>query len=167
MNITYTAIGTIHSPFTRLEAMPIQPAGAAEVRGRVDLLPQYAAGLQDLDGFSHVVLLYHFHQARGFDLVVTPFLDDRPHGLFATRAPRRPNPIGLSVVRLLSVSGAALEIQGVDVLDGTPLLDLKPHVPAFEAGPVERLGWLEGATGEARRVRSDRRFASGEGEPPD
>jgi tRNA-Thr(GGU) m(6)t(6)A37 methyltransferase TsaA len=158
MNITYIPIGTIHSPFTRLEDMPIQPAGAAEVRGRVELLPHFEPGLQDLDGFSHIVLLYHFHQVLGFELLVTPFLDDQPRGLFATRAPRRPNPLGLSVVRLLAVEGTTLQIQGVDVLDGTPLLDLKPHVPAFEVGPVERLGWLEQAADKARRARSDRRF---------
>lgn len=158
MEIIYKPIGTIHSPFTRLEDMPIQPAGALEVRGRVELLPQYAAGLQDLQGFSHIVLLYHLHRARGYELLVLPFLDDELRGLFATRAPRRPNPIGLSVVRLLAVAGNTLEVQGLDILDDTPLLDIKPHVPAFEGGPVERLGWLEHSQAEARQARSDRRF---------
>lgn len=158
MEIIYEPIGTILSPFTRLEDMPIQPAGARQVRGRVELLPQYMDGLQDLGGFSHIVLLYHFHRVRGYELRVTPFLDDQPRGLFATRAPRRPNPIGLSVVRLLAVKGAILEVQGLDVLDGTPLLDLKPHVPAFDVERVERLGWLEQAQDKARQARSDRRF---------
>lgn len=162
MNISYLPIGTIHSPFTSAEDMPIQPAGAQGVRGWIELLPHFETGLQDLDGFSHIVLLYHFHQALGFELLVTPFLDDQPHGLFATRAPRRPNPIGLSVVRLLAIEGTTLQIEGVDILDGTPLLDIKPHVPAFESGPVERLGWLEGAAEEARRARSDRRFSDPE-----
>jgi len=152
-------IGVIRSPFSEPAGMPIQPSGAAGVEGRVDILPEYAGGLQDLEGFSHVVLLYLFHRSEGFDLKVVPFLDTEPRGLFATRAPRRPNPIGLSVVRLLRVEGMVLEIEGVDVLDGTPLLDIKPYVPAFDQPTDCRVGWLANAGARVRGRRSDDRFS--------
>ncbi len=158
--IVLRSIGVIRSPFAELDGMPIQPAGARGVTGTVEVWPHYAAGLQDLDGFSHIILLYHLHQASGFSLSVVPFLDDRPRGLFATRAPRRPNPIGLSVVRLVEVDGCTLRIQDVDVLDGTPLLDIKPFVPQFDAPAVERIGWLAGKVEAAGRVQSDERFQS-------
>jgi tRNA-Thr(GGU) m(6)t(6)A37 methyltransferase TsaA len=113
--------------------------------GQVELAPEFEAGLQDLEGFSHLILLYHFHQAQpGYELTVTPFLDDRPKGLFATRYPRRPNSIGLSVVRLVRREGRVLHVEGIDVLDGTPMLDVKPYVPKFDAVPEATLGWLEG-----------------------
>ena len=158
MKIEYHPIGIVHSPFSTLENMPIQPAGAAGVTGSVELYPEYIDGLQDLGGFSHVVLLYHFHQATGFSLVVTPFLDDKRHGVFATRAPRRPNPIGLSVVRLVKIEGNLLAIENVDILDGTPLLDIKPYVPQFDQFPVDKIGWLEDVQSQVSRRRSDRRF---------
>jgi tRNA-Thr(GGU) m(6)t(6)A37 methyltransferase TsaA len=153
MQIIYRAIGTIHTPFTDVEGMPIQPSGAAGVSGRVEILAEYAPGLKDLDGFSHVILVYHFHRAGSPQLAVTPFMDS-----FATRAPRRPNPIGLSVVQLLGIEGNILYVEGIDVLDGTPLLDIKPYVPQFDRPPVTRAGWLE-ATGDCVRThRSDDRF---------
>lgn len=137
-------IGLIHSPFTHRHQTPIQPYRSPE-RGQVVLLPEYEAGLRDVDGFSHIILLYHFHRADpGFELSVTPFLDDEPKGLFATRYPRRPNSIGLSVVRLMGREGRVLHVEGIDVLDGTPLLDVKPYVPPFDAFPDATLGWLEG-----------------------
>jgi tRNA-Thr(GGU) m(6)t(6)A37 methyltransferase TsaA len=140
----FQPIGLIHTPFTRKDQVPIQPY-RSRAAGRVELSPQYEAGLADLDGFSHVFLLYFFHWAEpGYDLAVTPFLDDQPKGLFATRYPRRPNSIGLSVVRLLRREGSVLHVEGIDVLDGTPLLDVKPYVPAFDAFPEARMGWLEG-----------------------
>jgi len=160
MKIEYHPIGLIRSPFQQIKGMPIQPAGAASIQGRVEVFPEYAEGLRDLDGFSHVMLLYHFHQVNGSQLTVTPFLDTQPHGVFATRAPKRPNPIGLSVVRLLRVSGTVLYIENVDVLDGTPLLDIKPYVPEFDQHPAERVGWLERARGRVQEKRADRRFAS-------
>jgi tRNA-Thr(GGU) m(6)t(6)A37 methyltransferase TsaA len=156
--IRYRTIGTIHSPHQDIEGMPIQPAGAAGVRGRVEVDAEWAEGLQDLEEFSHVILLYHFHQAGPCRLIVTPFMDDRPHGVFATRAPRRPNPIGLSVVRLLAVEGGTLHVEGIDVLDGTPLLDVKPYVPEFDHFSVDRIGWLEGARGQVVTRRADDRF---------
>ncbi len=153
-------IGTLHTPHTDPSGMPIQPPGAAGVTGTAELDADLAAGLADLDGFSHVILIYLFDRASGFDLAVVPFLDSEPRGLFATRAPRRPNPVGLSVVRLVRVEGAVLHLEGVDMLDGTPLLDIKPFVPAFDvpAGGACRTGWLEEVGDRARERRSDGRF---------
>jgi tRNA-Thr(GGU) m(6)t(6)A37 methyltransferase TsaA len=156
MTIEYTPIGVVHSPFTSTEGMPIQPSRAKGIRGSVEVFPQFAAGLDDLAGFSHVVLLYHFHQSKRYQLKVVPFLDTEPRGVFATRAPARPNPIGLSVVRLLEVKGATLTIENVDILDGTPLLDIKPYVREFDESAQARFGWLEAARG--REVVSDDRF---------
>ena len=158
MDITYRPIGIIHSPFTDIAGMPIQPRGAAGVRGSVEVRPEFAAGLQDLAGFSHVILLYHFHRVREARLTVTPFLDAQPRGVFATRAPQRPNPIGLSIVKLLGIEGNILHIENVDILDGTPLLDIKPYVPEFDQYPAERIGWLEQARGRVQGQRSDDRF---------
>ncbi len=140
----FQPIGLIHSPFTHRDQTPIQPYRSSAV-GQVELLPEYEEGLQELDSFSHIILLYRFHQADpGFDLSVTPFLDDEPKGVFATRYPRRPNSIGLSVVRLVRREGRILQVDGIDVLDGTPLLDVKPYVPPFDAFPEATLGWLDG-----------------------
>ena len=138
--------------------MPIQPAGADGVRGTIELLPEFVEGLKDLDGFSHVTLLYHLHRARDARLTVVPFMDTVPRGVFATRAPRRPNPIGLSTVRLVGIEGNVLTIENVDMLDGTPLLDIKPYSPEFDARTDVRIGWLEAARGRARGARSDDRF---------
>ena len=158
MDITYRPIGIIHSPFTDIAGMPIQPRGAAGVPGSVEVRPEFTAGLQDLAGFSHVILLYHFHRVREARLTVTPFLDAQPRGVFATRAPQRPNPIGLSIVKLLGIEGNILHIENVDILDGTPLLDIKPYVPEFDQHPAERIGWLEQARGRVQGQRSDDRF---------
>ena len=155
--ICFTPIGTIHSPFTAEEGMPIQ-GGFSETSGTVELDEKYEDGLLDLDGFSHVVLLYHFHEAEGFDLQPEPYMEDQPHGVFATRAPRRPNPIGLSVVELTEVDGTTLAVEGIDVLDGTPLLDLKPFVPAFNGVTEAEIGWLADAIGNEDRRRADDRF---------
>jgi len=139
--------------------MPIQPSGATGVKGTVEVLPEYADGLRDLDGFSHVILLYLFDRSVGYELKVVPFMDTTPRGLFSTRAPKRPNPIGLSVVRLEEIVGRVLHIAGVDILDETPLLDIKPYIPAFDAPPECRTGWLEDVDETAREKRSDDRFA--------
>ena len=124
--IVYQPVGVVTSPFTSREGMPIQASAARGVRGAIEIFAVYGEGLKDLDGFSHIILLYHFHRTRETSLTVTPFLDDRPRGVFATRSPNHPNPIGLSVVRLLSVGSLHLSIEDVDILDGTPLLDIKP-----------------------------------------
>ena len=138
--------------------MPIQPASAAGVKGTVDVFEEYRAGLKDLDGFSHVVLLYHFHRSQGFSLHVVPYLDSQIRGLFATRAPRRPNPIGLSVVQLDGIENGILYVQNVDILDGTPLLDIKPYVPEFDSHADVRTGWLEKARKNITSRKSDDRF---------
>lgn len=143
MKIEFKAIGVIHTSYTEPEGTPIQPVGAVGVKGTVEVFGAYRDGLKDLDGFSHIVLLYHFHRSRGFSLRVVPYVDSQVRGLFATRAPRRPNAIGLSIVRLVRVEDGVLHIENVDMLDGTPLLDIKPYVPEFGAGEAVRTGWLE------------------------
>jgi tRNA-Thr(GGU) m(6)t(6)A37 methyltransferase TsaA len=158
MKIVYTTIGVIHSPHSTLEDMPIQPASALGVKGTIEVFKDFQAGLKDLDGFSHIILLYHFHRSHSFNLHVVPFMDSEPRGLFATRAPKRPNPIGLSVVQLCKIEDGVLHIQNVDILDGTPLLDIKPYVPAFDAQVEVRVGWLEKARGIVSGRKSDDRF---------
>ena len=138
--------------------MPIQPAGGAGVKGTIEVFEDFRAGLADLDGFSHIILLYHLHRSSGFKNHVVPFMDSRPRGLFATRAPRRPNSIGLSIVRLDGIEGGVLSIQDLDILDGTPLLDIKPYIPEFEARGEIRTGWLEEARRTVSHRRSDDRF---------
>jgi tRNA-Thr(GGU) m(6)t(6)A37 methyltransferase TsaA len=158
MEITYTPIGVIHSPFSDTADMPIQPAGAAGIQGRVEIYPEFAAGLQDLTGFSYIILLYHFHRSRASTLLVKPFLDNQLRGVFATRAPRRPNSIGMSVVKLVDVVNRDLRVEDIDVLDGTPLLDIKPYIPEIDAHTAARVGWLAEARGQFARKRSDNRF---------
>ena len=143
----------------RPEGMPVQPAGGAGIRGTVEIFPEYEEGLKDLDGFSHVILLYHFHRSEGFKMRVVPYMDSRLRGLFATRAPKRPNPIGLSLVGLRKIEGAMLHIENVDILDGTPLLDIKPYVPEFDRQAKIRTGWLEEARKAVSKKRSDKRFS--------
>jgi len=159
MKIEYHPIGIIRSPFEQVEGMPIQPAGASLIQGRVEVFPEYGEGLKDLDGFSHIFLLYHFHRVDGSELIVTPFMDSHPRGLFSTRAPKRLNPIGLSVVKLLRVVGTVLHVENVDILDGTPLLDIKPYIPQFDQHPADRIGWLQESRNKVKKKRSDRRFA--------
>jgi len=140
MEYSFKIIGVIHSPYTDKVQTPIQPTRSQAV-GRVEIDAAYAEGLRGLDGFSHIILLYVFHQSEGYRLQVQPFLDDELHGLFATRHPCRPNPIGISIVRLLACHDNILDIEGVDVLDGTPLLDIKPYVPDFDVRTEVSTGW--------------------------
>jgi len=156
--IIFTPIGTIHSPFNDPRDMPIQPVGARGVRGTIELDPIYAAGLKDLKGFSRIIVLYHFHRSRGYSLEVIPFLDKTPRGVFSTRAPRRPNAVGISMLKLIAVDGATLTVEDVDILNGTPLLDIKPYVPVFDAHPDERAGWVTATSEDAGAMRSDDRF---------
>lgn len=158
MSILLKPIGVIHSPFTDPKSMPIQPVSANSAAGRVEVFPEFKDGIKDLEGFSHLVLLYHFHRSRAYSLSVTPYLDTEPRGLFATRAPNRPNPIGLSLVRLVGIEGSDLQVENIDVLDGTPLLDIKPHVPEFDCAPGARIGWLEKAAADMRTKVADDRF---------
>ena len=152
-----TPIGIIRSPYREIAGTPIQPVFAADAEGEVEVFEAYAEGLRDLDGFERIWLVYAFHRAGPARLRLVPFRDTVERGVFATRAPCRPNAIGLSCVRLLSVAGRVLRVAGVDVLDGTPLLDIKPYAPAFDAFPDSRAGWLD--AGRAERTRADDRFA--------
>lgn len=158
MELNILPIGIIETPFDNLKGMPIQPTGAADVMGTIVIDKEYEDGLSDLDGFSHIILLYHFHQSKGYNLKVTPFLDDQKRGLFSTRAPRRPNPIGLSIVHLVERKKNRLTIKGIDVLNGTPLIDIKPYVPVFDTKEVTAIGWLEKNKEKARSLKSDDRF---------
>lgn len=151
-------IGTIHTPFDTLEDMPIQPKGAKEVIGTVEMEEQYSPGLADLDGFSHIYLLYEFHMAKRTALTVTPFMDTSPRGVFATRSPLRPNHIGISIVRLIRVENNIVTVQGIDILNGSPLLDIKPYIAAFDAVQQSRSGWMKGSEEEVVGKRSDQRF---------
>ena len=156
--ITYTAIGVIRSPFTTLAGMPIQTVAATDVAATVELDPRYAAGLRDIDGFSYLLLITHLHLMQGFALEVTPFMDTQPHGVFATRSPRRPNPIGLSIVRLVRREGATLHIEEVDLVDGTPVLDIKPYVPQLDDRAAEHTGWFAENVHKVHQVRADDRI---------
>jgi tRNA (adenine37-N6)-methyltransferase len=142
MEFIMRPIGVIRSPFTEKGQTPIQPTRSQAI-GQVVVYSEFVQGLQDVEGFSHIILLYAFHRSEGYALRVKPFLDDQLRGLFATRHPCRPNPIGLSIVRLLARQDNVLEIEGVDVLDGTPLLDIKPYVPDFDVRQNTRVGWYE------------------------
>lgn len=156
--LSFAPVGRIHSPFTDIAGMPIQPNGARGTRGTVEIFPPYWGGLADIGGFERIILIYAFHRCTEHHLVVTPFLDTTPRGIFATRSPKRPNAIGLSTVRLNEVKDGVLTVEDIDVLDGTPLLDIKPYVPEFDAYPGSRCGWLGAVAGNAERVRSDDRF---------
>lgn len=158
----FSPIGMIHTPFKNTKNMPIQPTGAKNVQGSVTVFDAFSEGLTDIEGFSHIILLYYFHCSDGYKLTVKPFLDDTLHGLFATRAPRRPNPIGLSIVQLLRREDNILHVAGLDVVDGTPLLDIKPYVPAFDTPTETRIGWMTGKSGNAGTTRSDDRFGNTE-----
>jgi len=156
--ITYQPIGIIHTPFKDVKDMPIQPMGAKGIPGSINIEPEYVDGIKDLEGFSHIFLIYHFHLSRGYSLQIKPFMDDDLHGVFATRAPKRPNPMGISVVRLVRAEGIILHIEDVDMVDGTPLLDIKPYVPEFDALKAERIGWLFKKAKKVHKARSDARF---------
>ena len=157
-NSQYTPIGVIHSPFQRPKGTPIQPKGAKGIKGTVEVFAEYAEGLKDLEGFSHIILVYHFHLSKGYKLRVKPYMDDTERGVFATRAPARPNPIGVSVVRLDKIEGNMLHIRDIDMIDDTPLLDIKPYVPEFDASNVERIGWLQGKVKKLETAIDDGRF---------
>lgn len=161
MDILFHSIGTIYSPFKTIDGMPIQPAGAAGIKGKVILFHEFTKGLKDIESFSHIILIYHFHEAGEVRLEVTPFLDNESHGVFATRAPSRPNGIGLSVVRLLGVDDNILNIENVDILDKTPLLDVKPYVPKFDIHQADSIGWLEKQGDKVQSKRADNRFKKG------
>ena len=156
--IIYSPIGVIRSPHKGIEGMPIQPTAAKGIRGTAEVKKKYSAGLKDLNGFEYIILIYYFHKSKGYSLEVKPFLDDSLRGVFATRAPKRPNAIGMSIVRLLKVEGNRLHIEDVDILDGTPLLDIKPYVPDFDVRTTKAIGWLSRKAIKAVIKKSDGRF---------
>jgi len=157
-SILFQPIGVVRSPYKKIEDMPIQPSGAVGIGGKLVIDPVYIEGLQDLQGFSHIYVLYYFHRVKEHQLIVTPFLDKKPHGIFATRAPKRPNPIGLSILRLVEVTKNTLTVENVDILDGTPILDIKPYVPTFDLQNNVRVGWLNALEDDVKTKRSDERF---------
>jgi len=159
MKLSVTPIGIIHSPFKEAEGVPIQTVFANGAAGTVEVYPEYSAGLADLDGFSHIILLYWFHKSSSYRLTCRPFLDTQERGVFATRAPRRPNPLGFSIVELLKVEGRILTVGSVDIIDQTPLLDIKPYVPDFDVREHVRTGWYEKAQNKSQII-ADKRFTS-------
>ncbi len=156
--ISYRPIGVIRSPFAEPKGTPIQPSGAEGVEGRIEIFSEFEEGLKDVEGFSHLILLYHFHLAKKTSLIVRPFMDNHAHGVFAIRGPSRPNPIGISVVRLVRVEKAILHIRDVDIVDGTPLLDIKPYVPDFDVRKTTKTGWLSSNVEKLSGSRDDGRF---------
>jgi tRNA-Thr(GGU) m(6)t(6)A37 methyltransferase TsaA len=156
--IKYKPIGVIHSPFKEPRGTPIQPAGAKGINGTVEIFSEYAEGLKDIEGFSHIILLYHFHLSRGSALIAKPYMDSEAHGVFAMRGPSRPNPIGISVVRLVRVEGNMLHVRDMDIVDETPLLDIKPYVPEFDIRQVARIGWLEKSVHKLSKSKDNGRF---------
>lgn len=160
-NICFQPIGKIRTPHQAISQMPVQPGGAAGVEGIIELKPEYLDGLEDLDGFSHIILIYHFHLIKGHKLKVIPFLDDKLRGIFATRSPARPNAIGISTVRLKEIRNNLIYFDGADMLDGTPLLDIKPFFPKFDNQFDVKSGWLdEKGEIDISEIRSDSRFRS-------
>jgi len=157
-DVSYKFIGIIKTPFNSKEGMPIQPTGAKGIKGFIEINPEFVEGLKDLDGFSHIILIYHFHKVSNYELTVKPFMDDQMHGVLSTRAPKRPNPIGLSVVKLIKLEGNILHVENIDVLNGTPLLDIKPLIPDVDFAEVDKLGWLEGKSNKMGDKKADNRF---------
>jgi tRNA-Thr(GGU) m(6)t(6)A37 methyltransferase TsaA len=156
--IIYKPIGIIHSPFKQAKGTPIQSAAARDIEGIIEIYSKYSRGLLDLEGFSHIILLFHCHLIKNYHLHIKPYLDTVEHGLFATRAPARPNPIGLSIVKLTKVEKAKLFISGIDVIDQTPLLDIKPYVPDFDHREIFKIGWLENKIKKLPETKDDNRF---------
>jgi tRNA (adenine37-N6)-methyltransferase len=155
---TYNFIGVVHSPFKEPKNVPIQAAASIGTSGMLEIYPEYLGGLTDLDGFSHIILLYHFHMVKNGTLMVKPFLDDQLHGVFATRSPARPNKIGISIVRLKRIENNILHVQDLDIIDGTPLIDIKPFVPEFDYRKTTKIGWYSGKISKLETTKDDGRF---------
>jgi tRNA-Thr(GGU) m(6)t(6)A37 methyltransferase TsaA len=151
-------IGIVHSPFREAQGTPLNPAFAKGIRGTVEVFEAFAAGLQDLDGFERIWLIFWFDRAAPTKLITPVYLDANPHGVFATRAPSRPNPLGLSCVKLLSIAKNVLQVEEIDILDGTPLLDIKPYSPYVDVFAVERSGWFDVAMKKQDVTVADNRF---------
>ncbi|HOD40356.1 MAG TPA: tRNA (N6-threonylcarbamoyladenosine(37)-N6)-methyltransferase TrmO [Candidatus Wallbacteria bacterium] len=157
--IYFNPIGYIYTPFQTVENMPIQSAAAKGVRGAIMLKEEFAAGLKDIEEFSHLYLIYQFHKCESHSLVVKPFLDDKTHGIFATRSPKRPCGIGISIVKLTGVNGRELSVENVDMMNETPLLDIKPYIPEFDVIEGEiKIGWYAAKPKKLNETKSDERF---------
>ena len=160
MKVELESIGTIHTEFKKIEGMPIQPTGAKGVQGTIEIKDKYADGLKDIDGFSHIHIIYLLHKVEGYMLEVKPFMDNDTHGVFATRSPKRPNRIGSSVIKIDKIEGNTVYVSNIDVLNETPLLDIKPYVPQLYEDTIEELkiGWFEKNHNKAKSQKSDSRF---------
>jgi tRNA-Thr(GGU) m(6)t(6)A37 methyltransferase TsaA len=153
----FEPIGLIHLPYKKPEGVPIQPVFSEETTAEIEIYPEFQQGLKDLDGFSHIILLYQFHKSKGYSLLCRPFLDTEERGLFSTRAPKRPNPIGLSVVEIIRIEKNIITIGSPDMVDNTPLLDIKPYVDAFDAKTKVKNGWYDKAKNR-HQIKADERF---------
>jgi tRNA-Thr(GGU) m(6)t(6)A37 methyltransferase TsaA len=158
MEFIFRPIGVLKTPFKSKSGVPIQGVFAPEAEGEAEIRKEYEPGLIDIEGFSHLILIYVFHRSEGYELICRPYMEDRRHGVFAMRAPRRPNPIGISVVRFIKRKGRILHLSELDMLDGTPLLDIKPFVPRFDHRRNVKVGWMHGTfrNGKHRTVSNNR-----------
>ena len=157
-DIIFKPIGYVVSPHKTAEGSPIQASVANECAGSIVINNAYKEGLKDLDGFSHIILLYYFHLVKEVKLSATPFMDSKPHGIFSIRGPARPNPIGLSVLEVECINGCEIKVKNIDILDNTPVLDIKPYVPHFDSIDDAKIGWMEGKVSTAKDKRDDGRF---------
>lgn len=158
IEIKFKPIGIIHSSFKTVKGTPIQSNASKKAKGTIEIFPEFTDGLKDLEGFSHIQLLFHFHLSKKFKLKVKPYMDDQFHGVFATRAPSRPNLIGLSIVELIKIDGNILYIKNLDMIEGTPLLDIKPYVSKFDDVEVKKIGWLKNRIHKLDKTKDDGRF---------
>ena len=156
--VVYRPVGIIHSPFKTIEGVPIQPCAAKGIQGKIEMNREYTAGLNGLSEFSHIILIYHLHLSKGLSLEVVPFLDNKSHGVFATRVPRRPNPIGISLVKMIRIEDNSIIVENIDIVDGTPLLDIKPYVGMFDRVENATIGWYQARIDKAEMTKSDSRF---------
>ena len=156
--LTYKSIGVVHSPFKEPKNAPVQAVASKGIKGTLEIYNEYSEGLKDLEGFSHLILLYHFHLVKNYSLIVKPFLDEKLHGVFSTRSPARPNKIGISIVRLTKVENNILHVQDLDIIDGTPLLDIKPYIPQFDYRKTTKIGWFSTKISKLKSIKDDGRF---------
>ena len=156
--IKYDPIGIIHTPFKTPIGTPIQSTAAEEIEGQIEIFNEFVDGLKDLNGFSHIILIFHFHLIKGAKLRVKPYMDNNLRGVFATRAPMRPNPIGISIVKLIKIEDNIIYIKDIDIVDKTPLLDIKPFVPQFDKRNVIKIGWLDKNVDKLKHSKDDGRF---------
>ena len=158
MKLLIRPIGLVHSPFKEPKGTPIQASGAKGIQGKIEVFPEFKAGLKDLEDFSHIILIYHLHLIKETSLEVKPFLDNNTHGVFATRAPGRPNSIGISVVRLVGIDNSILTVKDFDIIDGTPVLDIKPYISEFDYRDVTKNGWYKENVHNLSESKDDGRF---------